>query len=1037
MRKSVLSRFLFALLLSVVSLGGLRAQQNWRFVNPLPAGEGLAAVAYGAGVYVAVGTNSIIVSSPDAATWTVRRQSISSHVLNNVIFANGQFMAVGQDATSPNAALVLTSPDGITWTQRAVGYAAQLFEVIYGDGVWMVSGLSSPPATATSTDNGATWTVRGVTGGDGAIRGAHGNSRFVFLNDQNRVNVSTDNGATWTRSFIVGTADNFNVGFQDILFANGKFYAAGREAGFNASVYSSTDGLTWTAEAATVTNSSGGATFLAHENGVFVMGGNGGLFTSANGATWTKQTSALPLSGNFTEGMSGVGAANGNLFCLGIYGSITSASAASPATWTRRSTGTVHSLEGLVHDGTRFVATGARGAVVTSTDGTMWTEVSSGQTSAFGRLAFGAGRYVTAGLNGGFSSANLTSWTAISGTTFNQMFGVIYANNQFIVANNALALGIKTSADGVTWANATVSGTAFQEVKGLAGGGGTFVIATSGFGVAPKIFSSADAATWADSTPASFTAPESLAYGNGRFVLLTSSHAWTSTDGVTWTATAYPSAGYVTAVRYVGGKFLARGGTLYVPIYRSSSDGVTWTDIENSSGTSQAPGAIEAHGSVVIAVGGGGMILRGDLEGATPSTTTTLSATVASGATVQWQRNGANLAGETGASLTLDDVAPGDTGIYTANVTASGTTTAQPFIVGVSTTGKLVGTGEEFPDNVHPNGNIYDQILLESAAASFTADAGQVTRLSFVDMNDDIVQVEFAGAGTVSIVLEGATTRAVATKYNQPEVKYLKGHAGIVITGANETTNLVVFSVGKVTAVNQALFPAGVTYDGYADLAFVAIASGNGKFGTMRSGNSSFWNTKGFTGVYAPGVTFQGAVFIHDIEARETATPVFMIGGASETRITGGDLTQSNGAAVQVSGLTELQFTAGSDSHGNLAAAKTIQARLEEDGADVTVEHVPGAAPAVTPIELTYFAAGSNPPYTMGAKKAFEVTLTRLKFDTTTLTNPTTMTLNAPMTGSRFTDSATGLTWEVYFRNDAFHEINIMRGSEFVGQWSL
>jgi hypothetical protein len=46
------------------------------------------------------------------------------------------------------------------------------------------------------------------------------------------------------------------------------------------------------------------------------------------------------------------------------------------------------------------------------------------------------------------------------------------------------------------------------------------------------------------------------------------------------------------------------------------------------------------------------------------------------------------------------------------------------------------------------------------------------------------------------------------------------------------------------------------------------------------------------------------------------------------------------------------------------------------------------------------------------------------------------MTLSAPLTGARFSDAATGLTWEVYYRNNALHEINVMRGTSFAGQWS-
>ncbi len=942
MRLTSLLRFAFLIAAGLLLGHSLHAQQNWRYVNPLPGGV-YKAVAYGAGLYVAVGNEGVLATSPDAVTWTIRRHPALNFVLNDVTFAAGRFMAVGQDAfaTTGSAAYILTSTDGITWTQGtfASPFSSQLFTVLHTGTSWLAAGLSSPPSYAVSTD-GLTWTTRGSTTGDGLIRGAYGNGRFVFTNDGNRANTSTD-GITWTRSFIVGNAETFNVSFSEIVFANGAFFVAARDATFNSAVYTSTDGATWTPAAAPIADSSGGAFFIDHDAGKFVLGGNGGLFTSTNGTTWTKRTSALPAYSTGTEAVGEVSVANGVVFCLGLHGGISTS--ADGVTFTRRGSGSIQALSGLVHDGTRFVATGAAGTVQTSPDGITWTTVASGQTAALGKLAFGNGRYASADLNGLRHSANLTTWTAVTGTTFNQMFGVIFANNRFIAANNALALGIRTSTDGSTWTNVTVSGTAFQEVKGLAGGGGNFVITTGGFGPTPKIFASSDGATWTDRTPAAFVVADSLAYGNGTFVLLTSFAAWTSPDGVTWTSNPFPSASYVTRVMFVGTKFLARKPS--DASYRSSLDGVTWTDVANSGGPATNAEAMVEKDNFIISVGGGGMIMRGEV--AATVTPTTLAATVASGATVQWQRNGANVTGATNASLTLSSVAPGDAGIYSALVTTGGTATSQSFVVGVSATTKVVGTGTEVGSNIlHANGNTFDQVLLQGVAASFTADAGQVTRMSFVDLQDDIVQVEFSGAGTVSVVLENATGPAAPVNYNQPTVSYMRGHAGIVVTGANETTNLSVFSVGRGNAVNQALFRDDVTYDGLADISFIAIQSTNGKFGGLRTANASYLSTKGLTGLYAPNVEFAGPVFVGDINASDHATPVLMLGSnLGETRITGGNLEQANGRAVQVSGLTQLLFTAGSTSHNGSLTAKTNLGRLEQNGTNVTAQIVVNPTP--------------------------------------------------------------------------------------------
>lgn len=259
--------------------------------------------------------------------------------------------------------------------------------------------------------------------------------------------------------------------------------------------------------------------------------------------------------------------------------------------------------------------------------------------------------------------------------------------------------------------------------------------------------------------------------------------------------------------------------------------------------------------------------------------------------------------------------------------------------------GKIAGFAQEVGADIrHPNGNIFDQVLLQGTGASMTADGGQVLRVSLLDPDEDIVQVEFSGPGTLSLLLEDSAGPKNPDKYNQG-IAYMKGRVGITITGATENTHLTVFSVGRGTAVNQNLF-RDTSYDGMADIAYISITSLDGRFGGLRLGNTRFSAVRGLTGIYASDIQFGGQISVGDIDAQGSAMPILLLGAGTgtertnEVQITGGDLQQSNGRAVAISGITRLNFVDGVTSHNEPRPAQANRSRLERNGTDVTAQVV-------------------------------------------------------------------------------------------------
>ncbi|HVS51478.1 MAG TPA: hypothetical protein VHD62_03915 [Opitutaceae bacterium] len=226
----------------------------------------------------------------------------------------------------------------------------------------------------------------------------------------------------------------------------------------------------------------------------------------------------------------------------------------------------------------------------------------------------------------------------------------------------------------------------------------------------------------------------------------------------------------------------------------------------------------------------------------------------------------------------------------------------------------------------HPNGNKYDQVLLTGGSVSVTNDPGQITRVSFLDLNNDVVQAEFSGSGTLTVSMaDGYTTGVAPTNYNQAGVTYVQGLASFTISGSDATTSIAVFSVGKGNAINTSLFDS--THNGgdhLADVARISIVANpsnpNGSiFGGIYAGNAKFSADSGVVGITASNVQVQDVVRVGDIVAKSSATPTLIFGTNSQfgsVDVTGGGLIQTNGKAINNTGsyIYSINEIAGSDS---------------------------------------------------------------------------------------------------------------------------
>jgi hypothetical protein len=269
---------------------------NWLLGNISGGGGGSggSSIAYGNGVFVAVGntngsTRNHILTSSDGISWTrISLQQQNCNDWQSVTYGKGLFVAVGGGNCSANSSLIMTSLDGINWTfnnsfTNSISYRSTgLTGVTYGNGLFVAvsDGYNSIYDIITSSD-GVNWTGSNPTQFSGFNGVGFGNGMFVVLSSSNglsSVATSTD-GVNWTSR---NTSTSSSL--QCITYGNGKFVALPISG---SDVVTSTNGINWTTRN---TSNGSGYSAIAYGNKLFVAVGSNGVMTSPDGINWTRQT---------------------------------------------------------------------------------------------------------------------------------------------------------------------------------------------------------------------------------------------------------------------------------------------------------------------------------------------------------------------------------------------------------------------------------------------------------------------------------------------------------------------------------------------------------------------------------------------------------------------------------------------------------------------------------------------------------------------------------------------------------------------------
>jgi hypothetical protein len=307
-------------LLSRIALLGLIVTPSWA-QDPLDSwgqrivpglNVNLHAVAFGNGVFVAVGDQSTIVSSSDGVDWVVSSPGAYGNFAG-VRFLNGQFVAVGASDK------ILFSTNGANWTAYTLP-SAGFWDVAAGNGVYVLAGNLTYVST-----NGIDWVQTfprllspfGLPPYDTALDTViFGDDVFVALatgglaptTGTPRASLHSTNGIDWIPG-AQGSPATQTGGSGDLVFANGLFLGMGCGCPanpFQGVAVSTNRGVNWCCAFNPYPTSAGGGA-LAYGQGYYLfawphfLSGRGSIWTSTNGYSWVLRY-ANDVPGLFVRG---------------------------------------------------------------------------------------------------------------------------------------------------------------------------------------------------------------------------------------------------------------------------------------------------------------------------------------------------------------------------------------------------------------------------------------------------------------------------------------------------------------------------------------------------------------------------------------------------------------------------------------------------------------------------------------------------------------------------------------------------------------
>lgn len=538
----------------------------------------LNSVAYGAGRFTAVGradmpppvfSRPALITSLNGIDWTELQNALPPTAYPSmIVFGNGRFVLNG-GFSSDGSYHFFSSTDGLSWSEQGMPTGVTINDLIFANGQFVMVGTNplNDAVILTSTD-GLSWKMAlDIQKGMLALA-AYGNGLYIGVGGQPRPAVS--NGFSLTSPDAVNwTVYNSNTLLpQDLLrsslaFGNGEFVLMGHAVASNDPlvIFTSRDGEAWSLQEVPNIRALDFRALTSDGEKFVAVGAVGDMGISLDGQAWSIE------SGASRNNFRGVASGPNGYVASGNQGMIFVS--ADGAAWSPAASATTNNLHHLTYGNGLWVAVGDQGTIITSPDALQWSLRSSPTNTDLFEVAYGNGAFVAVGGNSfgsgsirGLSNVILRStngldWTLVSASAAYRLHGITFAQAKFIAVGEPG--GIFTSEDGQAWQSRTVDG---QYLKSIAYGNGVY-IAVGEAGPA-EVFISTDLQTW---TPQYFSYSlqnppqlDEITFGDGQFLVVGDNGFIASTvDGSHWQQRHSPTENNLRAITFGPAGFVIVG----------------------------------------------------------------------------------------------------------------------------------------------------------------------------------------------------------------------------------------------------------------------------------------------------------------------------------------------------------------------------------------------------------------------------------------------------------------------------------------------